>query len=789
MVTIEIDGKSYQADAGQMLIEVTDQNGIHIPRFCYHKKLSVAANCRMCLVEVEKAPKPLPACATPIMDGMKVFTRSEKALIAQKSVMEFLLINHPLDCPICDQGGECELQDVAIGYGKDVSRYQEGKRVVFDKNIGPLIETEMTRCIHCTRCVRFGQEIGGIQELGATGRGEHTLIGTYIEQNVSSELSGNVIDLCPVGALTSKPFRFQARAWEMQQAETIAPHDAVGSNIYVHLRRKQLMRVAPKENEAINEVWISDRDRFSYEGLTSDERLTAPMIKKDGNWEETDWETALAFASENLKKLESDSIGALASATSTIEELYLLQKFMRGIGSQNIDHRLRQVDFSDQNDAPLFPYLGQDIADLEKSDAALIIGSHLRKEQPLLNHRLRKASLNGAKVMLFNPIDYDFNFKIADKIIATPSIWLENLAGIAKALLDIEATLLPPKVKELLADVAVTDEQRAIAAVLSSSKKGTVLLGNIATAHPQFADIRSLAAIIAKLSGANFGYCGDACNTSGAWLAGALPHRTAGGEAVESAGLDAQAMFTQGLKGYILLGLEPELDNWNGVAALNSLKQAEFVVSLTAYKTAAMEEYADVMLPIGLFTETSGTYVNVEGDWQDFKGIVPPPGDARPAWKILRVLGNLFELEGFEYTSSDQISDELSQIIGDKVANNKTGWQIPEKLETQEAEGIQRITELPIYSVDALVRRADALQNTIDAKVTKTVHINAKLASQLNVNETNYVQVKQDEIQFTLPVTINDGIPDNAVLIYAGQNATAGWHGQVELIATTEGKA
>ncbi len=786
MITIEIDGKSYQAEAGQMLIELTDKNGIHIPRFCYHKKLSVAANCRMCLVDVEKAPKPLPACATPIMDGMKVFTRSEKALIAQKSVMEFLLINHPLDCPICDQGGECELQDVAIGYGKDLSRYQEAKRVVFNKDIGPLIATEMTRCIHCTRCVRFGQEIGGIQELGATGRGEHTEIGTYIEQSLSSELSGNIIDLCPVGALTSKPFRFKARAWEMQQAETIAPHDAVGSNLHVHLRSKQIMRVAPKENEAINEVWISDRDRFSYEGLTADDRLTAPMIKKDGKWQETDWETALAFTSENLKKLESNNIGALASATATIEELYLLQKFMRGIGSQNIDHRLRQVDFSDQNDAPLFPYLGQAIAELENSDAALIIGSHLRKEQPLLNHRLRKASLNGAKIMLFNPIDYDFNFKIAEKIITTT--WVENLAGIAKALLETEATLLPAEVKNLLAEVTITEQQRAIATVLSTTKQGTILLGNLATAHPQFANIRSLAAIIAKLSGANFGYCGDACNTSGAWLAGALPHRTAGGKPVDTAGLDAQAMFTQGLKGYILLGLEPELDNWNGVTALNSLKQAEFVVSLTAYKTAAMEEYADVMLPIGLFTETSGTYVNVEGNWQSFKGIVPPPGDARPAWKILRVLGNLFELEDFEYISSDEISDELSQIIGDKLANNKMGWQIPEKLETQQAEGIQRITEMPIYSVDALVRRADALQNTIDAKITKTAHINAKLASQLNVNETNYIQVKQDEIMFTLAVTINDQLPDNAVLIYAGQNATTGWHGSVELAATTEGK-
>ncbi|OAD20230.1 NADH-quinone oxidoreductase, chain G [Candidatus Thiomargarita nelsonii] len=393
MVTIEIDGKPYQAEAGQMLIEITDANGIDIPRFCYHKKLSVAANCRMCLVDVEKAPKPLPACATPVMDGMIVKTRSEKALIAQKAVMEFLLINHPLDCPICDQGGECELQDMAMGYGKDASRYKEGKRVVFDKNLGPLIATEMTRCIHCTRCVRFSQEISGIQEMGAPGRGEHTKIGTYIEKNISSELSGNMIDLCPVGALTSKPFRFSARAWEIQQADTIAPHDAVGSNIHLHIRRNQIRRVAPKENEAVNEVWISDRDRFSYQALTAEDRLTSPMIKKEGTWQKTDWEQALAFAAQGLKKVKdadgSSSIGALASPTATVEELYLLQKLMRGIGSQNIDHRLRQVDFSDQDAAPLFPYLGQAIADLEQSDAAFVIGSHLRKEQPLLNHRLR----------------------------------------------------------------------------------------------------------------------------------------------------------------------------------------------------------------------------------------------------------------------------------------------------------------------------------------------------------------------------------------------------------------
>ncbi|KHD06284.1 NADH dehydrogenase [Candidatus Thiomargarita nelsonii] len=789
MVTIEIDGKPYQAEPGQMLIEITDANGIDIPRFCYHKKLSVAANCRMCLVDVERAPKPMPACATPVMDGMIVKTRSEKALIAQKAVMEFLLINHPLDCPICDQGGECELQDMAVGYGKDVSRYQESKRVVFDKNLGPLIATEMTRCIHCTRCVRFSQEISGIQEMGAPGRGEHTKIGTYIEKNISSELSGNMIDLCPVGALTSKPFRFSARAWEMQQRDSIAPHDAVGSNIHLHVRRNQIMRVAPKENEAVNEVWISDRDRFSYQALTADDRLTSPMIKKEGTWQKADWEQALAFAVQGLKKVKdvdgSSEIGALASPTATVEELYLLQKLMRGIGSQNIDHRLRQVDFSDQNAAPLFPYLGQAIADLEQCDAALVIGSHLRKEQPLLNHRLRKASQRGAKVMLLNPVDYEFNLAIADKIIAAPTAWVENLAGIAKSILDKRTSLIPADMRQLLAKVSVNEHQAAIAQTLAETgQKRTILLGDLATAHPEFSTIRALAATIAKLSGANLGYLGS--NTSGAWLAGALPHRTAAGEPViNTSGLNAHTMLSQSLKGYILLGLEPELDSINGAGALTTLEKAEFVVSLNAYQTPAMESYADVILPIALFAETSGTYINGEGLWQSFSGAVVPPGEARPAWKILRVLGNLFELDGFDYIASDQVRDELRPLIGDKKAETQTAWQIPARLSVDPAnKGLQRITEMPIYSVDALVRRAGALQSTMDAKITQGVHINTRLAAQLSLAQDKQVRVKQDEAQITLPVVIDERVPDNSVLIYAGQvanQALDAWHGLIEL--------
>ncbi|MDZ7737198.1 MAG: NADH-quinone oxidoreductase subunit NuoG [Gammaproteobacteria bacterium] len=439
-VTIEVNGRSLPARKGQMVIEVTDANDIYIPRFCYHKKLSVAANCRMCLVEVEKAPKPLPACATPVSDGMKVFTRSKLAIDAQKGVMEFLLINHPLDCPICDQGGECELQDLAMGYGRDVSRYNEGKRVVKDKDIGPLVQTEMTRCIHCTRCVRFGDEIAGLRELGATGRSEHMEIGTYVEKTMVSELSGNVIDLCPVGALTDKPFRYSARAWEMVQRPSIAPHDSVGSNLHFHVKGQIVKRTVPAENECINEVWLADRDRYSCEGLHSPERLQAPMIKQNGEWHEVDWEIALEQVRDRLQTVidrgGAGTVAGLAAPWSTLEELYLFQKLLRGIGIPHIDHRLRQHDFRDDDAVPVYPGLGQSIADLQEIDTALLIGAWPRKEQPLINHRLRKAALKGARVMAVNSVDFDQNFDFAATCIVAPSQMVNTLAGIAAVLVE-----------------------------------------------------------------------------------------------------------------------------------------------------------------------------------------------------------------------------------------------------------------------------------------------------------------------------------------------------------------
>jgi len=786
MATIEIDGKAYEAEAGQMLIDVADANGIDIPRFCYHKKLSVAANCRMCLVDVEKAPKPMPACATPIMDGMKILTRSTKALTAQKAVMEFLLINHPLDCPICDQGGECELQDVAVGYGRDVSRYSETKRVVGDKNIGPLIATEMTRCIHCTRCVRFSTEITGVQEMGGTGRGEHTLIGTYIESTVDSELSANMIDLCPVGALTSKPYQYSARPWEMQQKDTIAAHDAIGSNMHVHVRGNEVMRVVPKENDALNEVWLSDRDRFSYQGLTAADRLTSPMIKKGDHWQKTDWETALNAAIDSVKasveKHGANQLGVVASATATLEELYLLQKIARGLGSQNIDHRLSHTDFSDQTALPAYPHLGQTFAELETVNAALVIGSHVRKEQPLTNHRLHKAYKAGAKIMQINPINFESNYPLAETVVAADMV--NAVAGVVKALLADKTA--PEGVADLVANVDVSAQQQAIADALNNAEVATVLVGQLASSHPAAANLRALAAIISQLSGAHLGYLAEANNTAGAYLAGVLPHREVAGKASAKAGLDVQAMFKDGLKSYLLLGTEPELDSANGAQALASLKAAETVVALTAFSTPALESYATVMLPIALFAETSGTYINNEGTAQSFAGVVAPQGEARPAWKLLRVFGNLFDLTGFNYVSSEEVRDDILGQLDNTTPDNTTAYQLPQQLNGIN-KGIQRLTELPIYAADSLTRRAEALQATQDASTAQGVHINAALASQLKLGDNDPVKVSQEGAQVSLPVVIDDRVPDNCALIYAAQAASVklgAWHGTVELTAS-----
>ncbi len=774
-VTITIDGQTVEARKGAMLIEATDAAGRYVPRFCYHKKLSIAASCRMCLVDVENMPKTVPACATPIMDGMVVHTGSDRAKESQKAVMEFLLINHPLDCPICDQGGECELQDLAVGYGGDVSVYTERKRVVKDKNIGPLVQTDMTRCIHCTRCVRFGEEVAGLRELGATGRGENMQIGTYIEKSMNSEMSGNIIDVCPVGALTSKPFRFSARAWELRQADGVAAHDSVGSAIHMHLKGSRVKRVVPRENEAVNEVWISDRDRFSYEGLYSEDRLTTPMIKQNGAWQSVDWETALDRVEEQLGKLISDkgadAVGALASPSSTLEELYLLQKYMRVLGPGNVDHRLRQTDFSDQSTAPLFPALGVAISDLEQQDAVLLIGSNCRKEQPILNHRLRKAAMRGAEIMVVNQADYNFNMNVAEKVIAAPAQMVLELAGVAKALLDAENKAPADAVAGLLGPVSVEPHHKQIANRLSAAEKACVLLGNQAIAAPQLGSLRALAGIISELTGASLGYLSEAANSAGAWLAGAVPHREAGGAESVKPGKSVADMLEQGLDAAILLNIEPELDAARSRALLQMLDKASFVVSLTSYKTPAIEAYADVLLPVSQFAETSGSYINCEGKVQSFAGAVAPQGDARPAWKVLRVMANKMALPGFNYQSSEEVRDEVLSRMGSYEADNQLCWQVPDKLPAL-GKGIQAITEVPACAIDPLVRRANALQQTQDV-ADGMAHLNQKLATELGLTDGASVSIKQGDTGVTLPVRIDATIADACVLIHSGQAQAA----------------
>lgn len=697
MVKIEINGQMVEAHEGDMLIDVADDAQISIPRFCYHKKLSIAANCRMCLVEVEGAPKALPACATPVTDGMKVHTKSKKAVAAQKSVMEFLLINHPLDCPICDQGGECELQDVAMEYGDDVSQYSEAKRILGDKNIGSLIHTDMTRCIHCTRCVRFGQEIGGMMELGATGRSEWMEIGTYIEKSVTSELSGNMIDLCPVGALTSKPFRYSARPWELKSHKTIAPHDSIGSNIILHSKNNIVKRVVPDENEAVNEVWISDRDRFSYEALNSDDRLLHPMIKEKGQWKQVDWKTALAYAAKKLKEYSSadaSKVGVLASPNATLEEYHLLQKLARAVGVENLDHRLRQSDFSLDQNGFMAPKLNHSLKDIESLDNVLLVGSYLRKEIPLLNHRVRNAHLNGAIVSAVNPVDFDFNFKLNHQLVSENLV--NELAGIAKAVVDLTSK----NDQAWLKSIEATDAQTQVAKSLVDAKNASIMVGQIAQMDKHYAEIVKLANLIADLASVQLNVLPISANEVGAHMAGFVP----------KSGLNVSEMISGNMKAFINLGIEPEEDIQEGSLALKAMQEAECVINLTAFDTAVQRDYADIMLPISTFAETAGTFVNACGLKQSFKMAVEPQGDAKPAWKIFRVIGNMLELDGFEYTHSNQV---MADVVDETQSVDLSATTI-EMPADADLIGTQLIS---MYQVDALVRRSASLQATPDAQV------------------------------------------------------------------------
>lgn len=781
MIEFEIDNKKVEVAEGAMIIEAADAIGIYIPRFCYHKKLSIAANCRMCLVEVDKSKKPLPACATPATPGMKVFTQSSMALDAQRSVMEFLLINHPLDCPICDQGGECELQDLSLGYGNDISRYHEGKRSVVDENLGPLISTEMTRCIQCTRCVRFGNEVAGLSELGATQRGENLEITTYINHTMQSELSGNIIDLCPVGALTSKPFRFQARAWELKQHASVAPHDCIGSNLFVHTRGyeyndyRMVMRVVPRENEAINETWLSDRDRFSYEAVKSTDRLLTPKIKRESEWVDVDWTTALNYIVEKwrgiIEKEGASQIGALASPNSTVEEFYILQKLLRSLGSNNLDHRIRQLDFSQQENFPSHPQLGVGLPELERFDTFFLIGSDIRREQPLGCHRIRKASLRGAKVMSLNPINYDFNFDLTSKLIVPSNDIPKVLTGIAKALAVKNAN----EIDSYLSKVTPTKEETAIADHLLENDNGILLLGNHAVNHPQATLIRALVEEIAFECNMQTGCLTEGANSAGAWLAGMVPHRAAGGEILEKKkGLHALDMFAQRLKSYLLLNIEPELDCVKSMQALESLMNAEFVVVMTPFITDTHEQYADVVLPIAPFFETSGTLINATNHWQFTEAVTRPLGEAKPAWKVFRVLGNLFELDGFDYSFIQQLANELKAKI-EAISPVYSPLKLMENDYQVEDDGLIRISEWSMYNTDNMVRRATSLQEWTQIENKVAVRINSEVAKDHDLQSGEIVSVIQEESLLDLPVLIDDRIAGKYVVVPAGITETAGF--------------
>ncbi|AJC17559.1 NADH-quinone oxidoreductase subunit NuoG [Pandoraea sputorum] len=756
MVEIEIDGQKVEVPEGSMVIQAAKKNGTYIPHFCYHKKLSIAANCRMCLVEVEKAPKAVPACATPVANGMIVRTNSEKAVKAQQSVMEFLLINHPLDCPICDQGGECQLQDLAVGYGKSASRYQEEKRVVFHKNVGPLISMEeMSRCIHCTRCVRFGQEVAGVMEFGMLGRGEHSEITSFVGKTVDSELSGNMIDLCPVGALTSKPFRYSARTWELSRRKSVSPHDGVGANLVVQVKNNKVMRVVPLENEAVNECWISDKDRFSYEGLNSDERLTKPMLKQGGEWHEVDWQTALEYVGHGLtdiiRDFGADAVAALASPHATIEELHLLQKFVRALGSDNVDFRLRQTDVSGGTQGA--PWLGLPIAELDTLQSALVVGSFLRKDHPLFASRLRSAVKAGGQLNLLHASDDDLLVKLANKIIAAPSAWVSELAGIAVAAAAAKGVAAPAE----LAGVNASDAAKAIAASLVNGERRAILLGNAVVQHPQFAQLHAIAQVIADITGAKLGFLTEGANTVGGYAVKALNAK------------GAAALFAQPRQAYLLLNAEPEFDSADAKQALTALTAAKMVVSLSPFKHGL--EYADVLLPIAPFTETAGTFVNAEGLPQHFNGVVRALGDTRPGWKVLRVLGNLLKLQGFEQDTAEQVRDEaLAGFSAASLDNRARAALVAPKAAGQ---GLERLADVPIYAADALVRRAPSLQLTNDAKAALRATLPAALFDSLGLAKGDAVRVRQGDAVVTLPAARSETLPANVVRVPAATPASA----------------
>ncbi len=765
MLEIEIDGQQVTVPDGSTVMDAAVRAGAYIPHFCYHKKLSIAASCRMCLVQVEKAPKPLPACATPVTNGMKVWTRSEQAVKAQKGVMEFLLVNHPLDCPICDQGGECQLQDLAVGYGASQSRYQEEKRVVFNKNLGALVSTDMTRCINCTRCVRFTAEIAGEMELGQAFRGEHAEIMPFIEKTVDSELSGNIIDLCPVGALTSKPFRFAARTWELSRRKSISPHDSLGANLILQTKHDVVKRALPLENEAVNECWLTDKDRFSYEGLNSDERLLAPQIKQGDQWRQVDWQTALEFAANGLRSVVGDhgasSVGALLSPHATAEELFLAQKLVRGLGSDNIDFRLRQCDFSADGKRAGAPWLGMPIAAVGELDRLLVVGSFLRKDAPLLAQRVRQAAKRGLHVSALGATAEEWLIPVRHRALVAPSQMVDMLAQVVVVLAAEKGVAVDATLAGSLPETA-SEQARAIASSLASGRKVAVWLGNFAVQHAQAAQLEALAQEVARLAGGIAGTIGEAANSVGAYLAGATPR---------NGGFNARQMLETPCRAYVLLGAEPDLDFADPAMTVAALSGARLVVALSAFDSPSLRAVADVLLPISPFAETPGTFVNCEGRAQSFNAVAQPQGESRPGWKVLRVLGNLLDVSDCAYESAEAVRVEALPADCAEYLNNRVSGVDMRPAAIAEG-GLERVADVPIHFADPLVRRASALQRTKDA-APPSARISVATLERLGLSAGERVRVARNGSGVALTVVADDTVAAGCVRLAAAHASTA----------------
>ncbi|HET7777439.1 MAG TPA: NADH-quinone oxidoreductase subunit NuoG [Rudaea sp.] len=751
MVNIEIDGRKMQVPKNSMIIAAADKAGIAIPRFCYHDKLPIAANCRMCMVETEMGgkpvPKPQPACATPVMEGMKIFTQSQRALSAQRNVMEFLLINHPLDCPICDQGGECELQDLSMGYGRSVSRFAERKRVVPDEDLGPLIATEMTRCIQCTRCVRFMTEVAGSPELGGLGRGENLEIGTYIGKSIDSELGGNIIDVCPVGALTNKVFRFKARAWELIARESIGYHDALGSNLWLHTRRGEVLRTVPRDNEAVNECWLSDRDRYSHEGLYAGDRATKPMIRKDGELVEASWEEAIAFVADGLRRHAGAELGALVAPLASCEEGWLLAKVVRGLGSDNIDHRLRTLDFADGAAGATF---AMPLAQIEKARAILLVGSNPRHEQPLLGHRIRVAWKHGAKVFAINPLDFDFNFELAGKAITTPAGMIEALLKLAKVANDDGHLPDSDAVAGAISSLAADDASRSLHAALKQGS-AVVIFGDGAVQHPQSSLLRAAARFVAAATGAAYNEIPAGANAAGLARVGVTPH---------AGGLDAAGLLAKPPRA--LLTWHAGSQDTSSSAAYDAARsKADFHVYIGAYACNGVKRTAHAVLPVGLPPEIDGSYMNVDGTVQTVAAGSKLPGDARSGWRVLRALGAQLGLDGFAFTELAELRAELQGALAAKfnLPKNPRAASAPPA-----GSGLVRVATVPLYRSDAVVRRSPALQaHPLTGKAA--VGLNPEDALALGLANDASASVKSGDVEVVLPVVITRAVPRGAVWI------------------------